>query len=114
MYCKFFINSKDQEKIISVIKNGYGNCTRKNSCFYFDKFDICLLRNKEMLPEGEEASSDRFLFYPTIADLDIYSDHAAVTDRILLLMRQNNIHTVASCDYEDELKYNGFYKGELI
>ena len=103
MFCKLFINFSDHEKIINIIEKDFGRCIEKNrSCLYFDRFEIDLLRNKEILPENLSDDSDRFLYYPTIAELEIYSDYAAVTDKILLLMRQNNIHTVAAyrlCPY---------------
>lgn len=111
MYCKLFIDCKDRGRILSILEQAFGEHKSVRSDHFFENFDIHIIRNKEA---GKAEGNDRFLYYPTVADLDINDGYAETTDRILHIMRENNIHTVAACDYEDELKYNGFCKGELI
>ncbi len=107
MYCKLFINCDDREKILTILKNRFGNCHSLRNDHSFGEFDIHIIANKEQ-------GADRFLGYPAIADLEINGRYAELTDEILHIMRINNIHTVAACDYEDELKHNGSCKGELV
>ena len=114
MYCKLCINCNDREKLLAILKSRFGNCKSIRNDHDFEGFSIHLMRNKEQLPNGATDNSDKFLYYPTAADLDISQNYAEITDEILHILRENNIHTVASCGYEDELKYNGFCKGELI
>lgn len=107
MYCKLFFNCEDRDRILKLLKKRFGNCKTLRNDHSFRDFDIHIIANKE-------TDAGSFLGYPTIADLDIDGRYAELTDEILHIMRKNNIHTVAACDYEDELKYNGFCKGELV
>ena len=107
MYCKLFFNCEGRDFILTILKSRFGNCKTLRNDHSFRDFDIHIIANKER-------DADSFPGYPTIADLDIDGRYAEITDEILHIMRNNNIHTVAACDYEDELKYNGFCKGELV
>ena len=107
MYCKLFFNCEDRDFILTILKSRFGNCKTLRNDHSSRDLDIHIIANKE-------TDADSFLGYPTIADLDIDGRYAEITDEILHIMQKNNIHTVAACDYEDELKYNGFCKGELV
>ena len=104
MYCKLFIDCGDRDKILSILKNHFGNCKSRFSDHSFADFDIHIIRNKESLPETVADINDRFLYYPIIADLDIDSDYIEITDKIIRIIKNENIRIVAACDYEDELK----------
>lgn len=107
MYCKLFINCDDRKKLLALLKQRFGSCTDKRNDHFFSNFDIHLVQNKDQLPDNLTDIADRFLYYPTIADLDIYSDYIEITNEILRIIRNENIHAVAACDYEDELTCKG-------
>lgn len=119
-YCKLYIQTTNNiDWLMNFIEINMNLKKESPYSLYNDIINIDIEENEEYSQIECKEFPDGFLFFKFYLDINIqqntdFKDYICLITKLLSILWNNNVSSVASCDFEDQLLNNGGYNNKNV